>query len=344
MGAVLTTVQVFFGVKVLTGFGAAPIDSLVQVTTTDIFFAHERGTRLSLYVFTMYAGSYLGPVASGYIAESQSWRWCFWYLVIFLGVLLVILAFTLEESSFRRPPAPSNVISESSLTEDKLGEVEKGAEEALHSSTTAESNAPPAKSYRQRMALYDTTNSDARPLWLVALSPFYLVTYPAVMWAGFQYGVQIMWLSLITVTQSLLFSEAPYNFSVSSVGNLNFASFIGGVIGMFWGGWISDKCIIYLSRRNKGILEPEFRLWAMLVPSVISTAGLLMYGMGALYGVHWILPGAFGLALISFGIGGGAAIAISYAIDCYPHIASEALVLMLFLRNVIGTIFTFAIE
>ncbi|KAG5295227.1 membrane transporter [Histoplasma ohiense] len=111
---------------------------------------------------------------------------------------------------------------------------------------------------------------------------------------------------------------------------------------MFWGGYVSDWCIIFLSRRNKGILEPEFRLWTMLVPAIINTAGILMYGLGVLKGTMWLLPAGFGMVFIAFGIGSGGAIAITYAVDCYTRIASESLVLMLCVRNMIGCGFTFA--
>ncbi|EEP78771.1 predicted protein [Uncinocarpus reesii 1704] len=342
LGAFQTTVEMYFGVSILTGFGAAPVDSLVQVTTTDIFFAHEKGTRLSLYVFTLYAGSYLGPVAAGYIADSQGWRWCFWWLVIFFGILLVLQAFTMEESVFRRPPTAAEMSTETVL-EDKLQVAEKGRESSLRT-TESETPPPPSKTYWQRMALHTSSSGDPRPLWLVAISPFFLVTYPAVMWGGIVYGVQIMWLSLITVTQSATFNAPPYNFSMANVGNTNFAAFIGSIIGMLWGGYVSDWCTLRLSRRNRGIMEPEFRLWTMLIPAIINTGGLLMYGLGSLYGVHWILPAGFGMVFIAFGIGSGAAIALTYAVDCYPRVASEALVLMLFIRNLIGTGFTFAIE
>ncbi|KAI1910438.1 hypothetical protein LOZ12_004658 [Ophidiomyces ophidiicola] len=342
LGSFQRSVETFWVVSILGGVAGAPVDSLVQVTTTDIFFAHEKGTRLSLYIFTMYAGSYLGPVAAGYIADSQGWRWCFRYLAIFFGVLLVLQIFTMEESIFRRPPTPSEIADESVL-EDKMQAVEKGPD-TLHVTESASSAPPPPKSYWQRMGLWNTTYSDPRPLWLVALSPFFLLTYPAVMWGGLVYGIQIMWLSLITVTQSATFSAPPYNFSITNVGNTNFAAFIGGILGMFWGGSVSDWCILRLSRRNKGIMEPEFRLWTMLIPAILNTGGLLMYGLGSLYGVHWILPAGFGMALIGFGIGSGAAIAMTYAVDCYPRATSEALVLMLFIRNLIGTGFTFAIE
>lgn len=301
-----------------------------------------------MYVFTIYAGSYLGPAAVGYITESQGWRWCFWYLVIFFGLLLVLQVFTMEESTFRRPPSPTERAQNDAVIHDSKSDPNREADEkgvvSPVPSCDEDAPPPPPKTYWQLLAPYDTSNADPRPFWRVALGPFTLLTYPAVMWGGLVYGVQIMWLSLITVTQSNLFSVSPYNFSVSAVGNLNFAAFIGGTLGMLWGGLVSDWCIIYISRRNKGFLEPEFRLWTMILPAIINTGGLLMYGLGANYGVAWIMPGGFGMGCIGFGIGSGGAIAITYAIDCYPRVASEALVLMLFMRNVLGTGFTFAIE
>lgn len=348
VGRFQTTIEMQWATNILTGFGATPVDSLVQITTTDIFFAHEKGTRLSLCVFTIYAGSYLGPVAAGHIADSQNWRWHYQYLIIFFAVLLVIQIFTMEESTFCRPPTSSEISGDiatiSHHARQKLQDV-KIKSEASHGEDgdTSEESAPPApKTYWQRMGLYNTAYSDPRPFWLVAISPFMLVTYPAVMWAGFIYGVQIMWLSLLNVTQSELFSGPPYNLSVTNVGNINFSSFIGGILGMFWGGYVSDWCIIFLSRRNQGILEPEFRLWTMLVPAIINTAGILMYGLGVLKGTMWLLPAGFGMVFIAFGIGSGGAIAITYAVDCYPRTASEGLVLMLFVRNMIGCGFTFA--
>ncbi len=82
-GGVQYTVEVYYVVNILTGFGAAPVDSLVQISTTDIFFAHERGTRLSIFALALGTGSYMGPVAAGYITESQSWRWYVQYLSLF---------------------------------------------------------------------------------------------------------------------------------------------------------------------------------------------------------------------------------------------------------------------
>jgi MFS family permease len=352
-GGEMGTVQQYFGVNILTGVGAAPVDSLVEISTTDIFFLHQRGTRLALYIFAIYAGSYLGPVASGYIAASQGWRWCFWYLVIFFGILLIIQLFSLEESTFRRPgnshaPVEENINDDSVLnaTRDHEAPLDtKIATEDMQASSVSDvpvSSKP--KPLVARMNLWDLSQNDPRSFFRILIQPFTLVTYPAVMWAGIVYGVQVMWLSLLATTQSLIFAAPPYNFSIEAVGDTNFSAFIGGCFGMLWGGAMSDWFTQHMARRNKGIMEPEFRLWTMVVPALINMAGLLMYGVGAANGAHWIVSAGFGTAFIAFGIGSGGAIAITYAIDCYPEIASESLVLMLFVRNLLGCGFTFAIQ
>lgn len=356
-GGVMTTVQQYFGVNILTGFGAAPVDSLVEISTADIFFLHERGTRLSLYIFAIYAGSYLGPVASGYIAASQGWRWCSWYLAIFFGVLLVVQFLSLEESSFRRPAQSISldVVASKDLedveitvtdTKEKENHSPAGQPSSAGQQSTVEFGRTPAttKTFLQRMRLWDLSQNDPRSWFVLAIQPFFLLSFPAIVWAGVVYGVQVMWLSLLSSTQSLIFNAPPYNFSIEAVGDTNFAAFIGGSLGMLWGGIMSDKCTQYLTRKNGGIMEPEFRLWMMIPPAIINTVGVLMYGVGAAQDAHWIVSAGFGTAFIGFGIGSGGAIAITYAIDCYPEIASESLVLMLFLRNMIGTGFTFAIQ
>ncbi|KAI5307027.1 hypothetical protein KEM56_005515 [Ascosphaera pollenicola] len=362
IGGLSTSNGMFAAVNVLTGIGGAPVDSLVQITVTDTFFAHEIGARLSLFIFTLYAGSYLGPVAAAYIDTSQGWRWCYWYLLIFFGVFLVLQFFTMEESTYRRPTLEAQMALNNMFTgqepdvEAKIPAKEEEKDmkmvktnsvtdsaKSAHASVTQDAP-PPPKTYLQHLALWETKMIDRRPFWLVAIMPFCLLTYPATVWAAFVYGVSIMWLSYTTTTQSEMFSVAPYNMSVSAVGLTNFASLIGGIFGMIWGGQFADWWTLKLTRKNKGVMEPEFRLWSLIVPAVINTGGLFMYGFGAEYGQHWILSAGFGQALIAFGIGSSGAIAITYAVDCYPMLASESLVLILFGRNLLGTGFTFAIQ
>ncbi|KAE9365729.1 MFS general substrate transporter [Stipitochalara longipes BDJ] len=348
MGGFQKSVEVYYVVNILTGFGAAPVDSLVQISTTDLFFAHERGTRLSFFALALGTGSYMGPVAAGYITEAQSWRYCFWYLVIFFGVILVLQIFTLEESIYRRPlpePEPLYELNQDGSAKE-VGEPKPliTARARRDTITTVSTFPISGQTYWQRMAPIHTRNANPKKWWWLALFPFRLVTFPAILWVGIMAGIQIMWLSLLSVTQSELFSVPPYNFGIAAVGDTNIAAFVGGIFGMCWGGPLSDWYILHRSRQNKGIMEPEFRLWLLIVPAILNSAGLLMYGLGAYNGLHWIISAGIGTAFIGFGIGSGGAICLTYAIDAYPGIAAESMVLILFIRNVIGFAFTFAIQ
>jgi MFS family permease len=333
----------------------------------DVFFAHERGTRLASFALALGAGSFMGPVAAGYITESQGWRFCFWYLVIFFGILLVVQIFSLEESIYRRvlqhperlgelkieTGSKQDIVDKKPLTRD--GEcptpqtLDDGILPIACDAGATRSNSElvqprPKMTYRQRMAPIHTRNADPKPWWYLFLFPFRLVLFPAVVWTGVLGGIQIMWLSLLSVTQSELFGAAPYNFGIAAVGDTNIAAFVGGFFGMLWGGPLSDWYVVRRARHNKGIMEPEFRLWLLIVPALVNTAGLLMYGIGAYRGLPWIISAGIGTAFIGFGIGAGGAIGLTYAIDCYPGIAAESMVLILFIRNVLGLLFTLAIQ
>jgi MFS family permease len=223
MGGFQRNIEVYYVVNILTGFGSAPVDSLVQISTTDLFFAHERGTRLSLFALALGTGSYMGPVAAGYITEAQSWQFCFWYLVIFFGIVLALQIFTLEESTYRRPlPEPESQFeleSANSVKED--GSTGKGPSVVTRGNrrdtvNTISTFTSPRPTYWQRMAPIHTRHANPKKWWWLGLFPFRLVIFPAILWAGIMTGIQIMWLSLLSVTQSELFSDPPYNFGIAA--------------------------------------------------------------------------------------------------------------------------------
>lgn len=342
IGGISHTVAQLYGVNILTCFSGAPCDSLVQISATDVFFQHERAHRISVLTFALYSGSYLGPMVAGYIVDSQGWRWCYWWLVIFFGVILGLQIFFMEDTTFNRTDNKEKDILTQIISQNSL--VKDSPKDEYVQDVVEEKPEITKRSYLQKLKLVETQYNDKRPWRVLFTRPFIAIGLPAFVWGGFVYGVQVMWLSLIATTQSEFFAVAPYNFSASAVGNTNLSSLIGTFIGTFWGGTWSDKFVAWKARRNNGILEPEFRLWFVLLPAVINSAGLLMYGLGLNSGVSWILPGGFGMAFLGFGMGAAGALTITYALDCYPEMQSEGLVLMLFLRNMIGMGFTFAIQ
>ncbi|VEU23247.1 DEKNAAC104370 [Brettanomyces naardenensis] len=347
IGGVSHSVGELYGCNIMTCFAGAPCDSLVQISITDVFFQHERAHRISMMTFALYSGSYLGPIAAGYVVESQGWRWCFWYLVIFFGVILGLQIPFMQDTTFVRHDIKGeeeNIMTQIISKEDGINVAEKKGEKVNVTDVESATNIPLKRTCLQSLRVIESQYNDKRPWYVIFLRPCMALGLPAFVWGGFVYGVQVMWLSLMATTQSEFFAYPPYNFGAAAVGDTNFSCLIGTFFGTFWGGTLSDKFAAWMSRRNSGIFEPEFRLWFILLPAVLNSAGLLMYGLGLNAGIHWIFPGGFGMAFMGFGMGSAGALTITYALDCYPDMQSEGLVLMLFLRNMIGMGFTFAIQ
>ncbi|EMG49004.1 hypothetical protein G210_0327, partial [Candida maltosa Xu316] len=99
-----------------------------------------------------------------------------------------------------------------------------------------------------------------------------------------------------------------------------------------------------MAKRNNGILEPEFRLWAMILPTILNAGGLLAYYLPMASGKSWAYSVVIGQGAMGFAMSSSGSICITYAVDSYPKLASEGIVLMLFIRNMIGMGFSYAIS
>ncbi|KAK6458913.1 putative ion transporter [Scheffersomyces xylosifermentans] len=360
VGSQANSINYLYVVKILVGLAAAPVDSLVEISSTDVFFLHERSTVFSLLLLALYGGSDLGPVACGYIVQTLSWRWCFYIQIIIFAVMFIILLFLMEDTTFRREHSDEELENEileqirsrESVKHTNNQSIDKHndgvitiLDEVADSSSDISSidGSIPKKTLMQRRKILSTDGNDPRSWFTIFYRPFFLVSFPAVIWGGIIYGSQMMWLSFLGTTQAVIYSAPPYLFSPPSVGLTNLGAFIGSLVGMFYGGQFVDYLSVYLAKRNNGISEPEHRLWAMIIPTIFNAAGLLAYGLGSYYGAHWAISVVLGQGLLGFAMSAAGAICLTYAVDSYHNVASEALVLMLFVRNIIGMGFTFAI-
>ncbi|EGW34166.1 ion transporter [Spathaspora passalidarum NRRL Y-27907] len=344
LGAKATSIENIYVYQALGGLGAAPVDSLAEITGTDLYFQHQRSTAFGLVILALYAGSYLGPVACGYVVDGLGWRWCFWIQVVIYAIIFVLFSFTLEETSFRRDLNAEDEFEEEILSQskDKKKEnIKSTSKEVDPIDRDSVDESVPKMTYKQRMRIIHTEYNDVRSWLCIFWRPFFLVSFPAVIWGGLVYGAQMMWLSLIGNSQGDIYGAEPYNFSANGIGLTNLGAACGCITGMFYGGNFVDWSTIKLAERNNGIMEPEFRLYSMVVPTVINAAGLLAYGLGADYGTHWAVSVVIGQGCLGFAMGSTGSICLTYAVDCYHKLASECIVLILFIRNMIGMIFCF---
>lgn len=62
------------------------------------------------------------------------------------------------------------------------------------------------------------------------------------------------------LVQSILYTAPPYNFSIVAVGATNWTSVLANPIGAVLAGWMADKYVLWRTKRNNNLREPEFRL------------------------------------------------------------------------------------
>lgn len=115
----------YYGNRILTGFFLAPVETLVEIMVTDIYFAHERGFYLAIYVFFLGSSSTFCPMVAGFVTSSQGWQWIPYWFAIFSAVGAVGCFFMLEETMYYRNNNENDV--NEAFTESTVADAEKSA-------------------------------------------------------------------------------------------------------------------------------------------------------------------------------------------------------------------------
>lgn len=174
----------------------------------------------------------------------------------------------------------------------------------------------------------------------VAVRPFILFAYPAVLWSSVVYALSVGWLIVLSESVAVVYeSSEHYGFTALQTGLIYISPFVGGLFGTAVAGKVSDIVVRFMTRRNGGIYEPEFRL-VMAIPIALSTTiGLMGFGWSAENMDAWIVPTIF-FGLISFGCCLGSTTAITFCVDSYRQYAGEALVTLNFSKSMCNSRFT----
>lgn len=262
----------FVGNNFLAGLGGAISETIAQITIADLFFVHHHAVMNGFYHLATFAGTYLGPVASGYMVDGQGWRWMWWWWAIIFAVNLILVIFFFEESKF----VPSDPNAETEYEIEVQITADEGPEKPA--ARTHVDASIPMNGYAKRLALVTRTEGSVWPDMVEPMMILY--SMPAVTYAALTYGSLLAWFAIMISIQSTYLFLPPYNFTAGGVGLMNLAPFIGTVLAFFFGGYLNDKCIMWLSRRNHGVYEPEMRLWLALPMAILTPAGILMLGVG----------------------------------------------------------------
>ncbi|KAK4550296.1 hypothetical protein LTR36_003263 [Oleoguttula mirabilis] len=340
------TARDLIGSNVVTGVAGAISESIVQMTVVDLFFVHQRARMNAVYILMVNTGTFLAPVAAGYSAVSQGWRWIWWWAVILFAIVFILMVFGYEETKYTPRVSSVQVCSaEQSGAEEVPGKDDtKGLSRTITtpgSSDTGERGDYPKKSIRERYSLLTLTPGGSRSFFGLVWDFVALLQYPAVLYTALMWGSCLTFFSVLLTTLSTYFTLPPYNFTTSGIGLMSLPPFIGGFLALGVSS-SNDWIILQLARRNGGVFEPEMRLWLALVGVVVTPAGLLLFGLSMAEGKPWIIP-CIGSAMYGFGFSIIGDASLTYLQDCYAEVIGDALVSVTFVRNALATMVVFAL-
>ena len=219
---------------------------LVQCTIGDLYFVHERATRLAVWNLFLLCGIAGGAMISGYIIQDNGYRWAFGVCAIFFGIFMVLVILFVPETSYRRdnvvfvsaPDSGKPANSGESFSKETKLHVEHEHDhdsDEKHRNTTlshahTHASLEPRTSYLRTLRPFTGQYSSAPKLKIFA-RPFLLFFYPAVFWGFLIYGTTLTWIVVFSVVNGVIFVEPPYSFSVSQTGFISLSPFILTIIG-----------------------------------------------------------------------------------------------------------------
>ncbi|KAF2806449.1 MFS transporter-like protein [Mytilinidion resinicola] len=312
-GYLASSFQSLAAMRVVQGMASAPLETLVTSSVSDLFFVHQRGSRLAIWGVMLASGVLLGQTISGYIIQTLGIRSTFAIAGMIFIFLLPLTYFFVLETTFTSPRERTAQLQEKG---NSFWMIEHDGREP----------------YRRQLRVFRGRLSP-ESYWKGVIKPFPLIAYPAVLFSTIVYGSFFTWLLVISLLSATAFGSPPYNLTPSQIGLTNLPLFGVALLGSPLSGWMADTVAKGMARRNRGVFEPEFRLTLMLVAMPLSTIGFLGFGTS----VHNHAPLAWPLVFMSLhalSVPFATQASLTYVIDCHPRDANQAFVTINFAKAV----------
>ncbi|KAH3661486.1 hypothetical protein OGAPHI_006333 [Ogataea philodendri] len=329
--------------RILVGSFYGPIETLIEVCISDVFFAHERGGWIAWYCWTLFNIPFLCGIPAGYIVDRLGWKWIPYIWSIIAAGCWVFIFFFLEETMYHRNPALEMDGVQGAVSVNNTNSPDNEKEKNQIVVDEVASSGYPRKTFMEKLKFWGARNPDQKNTFFQSMwIPFYLVRYPAIAFGGLVVGAVLSWFNVVNATLADILASPPYNMSGEMIGVFFASPFVGISVGSYFSGKIVDTWSTMRARKAHGYREPEERLWVSVIPMIIHPFGCFLFGIGAHHEVHWVGL-AFGLAMICSTFPMGSAVAINYIIDCYKEVSGDGLVTMILIRNSMGFGFSYAV-
>ncbi|KAK9377076.1 major facilitator superfamily domain-containing protein [Lipomyces chichibuensis] len=291
-----TSVAMFLVFRALSGvLGSAGLVVGAGIIS-DMYRPEETGRATSLFLLGPIMGPVFGPILGGFISQRAGWRWTFRAIECLGGVMMVAFIFFVKETNA------------AILLRQKANRLAKSMErpELISIIDSRQPRMSPGR--KLTMGLLRAAKLLCTSPVVLSLSIYMLIAY------------SYLYVFFTTITAVL---TTRYGWPIELAG----LSFIGIGCGTFFSlvvvGSTNDSLVMYLTKRNNGVREPEMRLGPMIFGSILVPVSMFWYGWGVEKKIHW-----FPLVMSFFPIGAGLLASLipiqAYLIDLYGPLGAAA--------------------
>ncbi|GAB1310609.1 MFS general substrate transporter [Madurella fahalii] len=345
-GAAATTFESLLWSNIVAAFAGSSTEALGASIVNDLYFLHERGAKMGVYMNFISGGNTLGPLICGFVITGLSWRWHKWISVILTGINFVTVLLFVPETRYYRDENQNVVGTGTEVAVFSSGEDGDGSADSPKTANVTDKalDQPltvPKKTWIQELSLWSGAAPDTN-IFKMFVRPLPMFVYPCVIYSFLGYAVSLVLTVSVNILNPFVLQAPPYSWSPMINGLINIPGFIGNVAGSYAGGWLVDVFCDWRTRRNNGVFQPENRLYLCILPLLITGGGCVLFGYGVERTLHWTSL-FFGYGMVSFALTAVPTITMAYVSDCVLPVNSDALMLVNGSKNIVAFGFLYGI-
>ncbi|KAL6416055.1 hypothetical protein AUP68_00264 [Ilyonectria robusta] len=324
--------------RLLGGLAGGLIEALGPTIVAETFPQHQLARAMVVYVGFLAAGSALGPVVAGAVAQGVGdWRWYQRILAVAVGLNLMSSIFMLPETTHNAMgiSGPVAIVEDDAKPEETSVEY---AEPPGHQSEAVVEGSPTRMWLRTEWMKRSFSSHYVEMNWrdaiLRTIQPLELIAAPQVLVTTFVFGLTIGWTVIISILVATVYAQPPLLWNSLNVGLLSIAPLVGLLVGLPIGGLLADFLSNRAEKSSRGH-DPATRLPSVLLGALISPTGCLVLGYGLRRPETWIQV-CIGWAMLSLGLTSSANVLLTYAVDCLPSRAGHIGALVNLTKNCVA--------
>ena len=301
----------YMAARFFQGLGVSPAATVGLAVINDMYFDHQRGRKIGLWVLAIDTGLLVGPIFGGFL-DLVSPQWIQWFTAIVFATLLMLELAFMPETLYPRNHMLSRMPTVGPGDDSSNADLEKVGRTR---DDTSQVSLPRTKQLFFFNVKPVPGMRHPKP-WDSIIRFLKTFQFPVVVIAVFAYCFTWYWFMLSIMTML----PVAYSMYSPQIQGLLFIGLLLGTVSaeIFFSGALSDLISKKMAkRRGHSIRLPEDRLWLTYPAILLSATGLIIWGISIDNLYHWMV-GQVAFFIFAAGIQIGNTCICAYIVDAYP--------------------------